>query len=77
MKYVLKVCYDGTSFGGWQIQNNAITVQQKLEEAAQKAFSQQVNITASGRTDAGVHAAGQVCHFTADFLHRMQTASGL
>ncbi|MBE7088986.1 MAG: tRNA pseudouridine(38-40) synthase TruA [Clostridiales bacterium] len=66
MKYVLKVCYDGTSFGGWQIQNNAVTVQQRLEEAFEKAFSQQVNITASGRTDAGVHAAGQVCHFTAD-----------
>ncbi|MBO5327769.1 MAG: tRNA pseudouridine(38-40) synthase TruA [Clostridia bacterium] len=66
MKYVLKIAYDGTNYGGWQIQNNAITVQQVLQNAANTAFGQQLNITASGRTDAGVHAAAQICHFTAD-----------
>lgn len=66
MKYVLKVCYDGTGFGGWQIQNNARTVQQELQLAAFAAFGKEINITASGRTDAGVHAAAQICHFTAD-----------
>ncbi|MCD8309356.1 MAG: tRNA pseudouridine(38-40) synthase TruA [Clostridia bacterium] len=66
MRYVLKVAYDGTNYGGWQIQNNAVTVQQLLQDAVKNVFGCDVNITASGRTDAGVHAAGQVCHFDAD-----------
>jgi tRNA pseudouridine38-40 synthase len=66
MRYVLKVCYDGTTFGGWQIQNNAVTVQQCLQEACASAFGQTITVTASGRTDAGVHAAGQIVHFDAE-----------
>lgn len=66
MRYAIKVCYDGTDYGGWQVQNNAPTVQEEMEKAALAAFGQRVKITASGRTDAGVHAAGQVCHFEAE-----------
>ncbi len=66
MRYVLIVCYDGTNYGGWQIQKNSITVQGKLELAASDLFGRRVHIMASGRTDAGVHAAAQVCHMDAE-----------
>ena len=63
MRFGLIIAYDGTNYAGWQRQANAVSVQEKLEEAVWVALGQKVNITASGRTDAGVHAAGQVCHF--------------
>lgn len=63
MRYVILLAYDGTNYGGWQIQKNSITVQEKLEEACFKAFNCKTTVTASGRTDSGVHASGQVCHF--------------
>lgn len=66
MRYVLKIAYDGTSYAGWQTQKNAVTVQETLENAVKEALNLAVKITGSGRTDAGVHAAGQVCHFDAE-----------
>ncbi len=68
MRYVLKISYDGTRYAGWQRQKNALSVQEALEEAMTKALKGTYKATASGRTDAGVHAAGQVCHFDADGL---------
>ncbi len=66
MRYVLKIAYDGTAYAGWQTQKNAVTVQETLENAVKTALNLNVKITGSGRTDAGVHAAGQVCHFDAE-----------
>jgi tRNA pseudouridine38-40 synthase len=54
--------YLGTNYAGWQWQNNVVTVQQVVEEALQKITSLQSRVTASGRTDAGVHALNQPAH---------------
>ena len=66
MRYALLISYDGTNYGGWQIQNNCISVQSKMEEAAQDLFGVKTPVTASGRTDSGVHAKAQVCHLDAE-----------
>ena len=68
MRYVLKIAYDGTGYAGWQRQKNALSVQECLENALEQALAVDVRVVASGRTDAGVHAAGQVCHFDSDSL---------
>lgn len=57
------VSYDGGNYGGYQLQANCVTVQEVLEEALSKITKQSVRIYASGRTDSGVHAKGQVFHF--------------
>lgn len=66
MRYVLKIAYDGTDYAGWQCQKNAVSVQELLEKAIETALKISVRVTASGRTDAGVHALGQTCHFDAE-----------
>lgn len=66
MRYGFVLSYDGTAYAGWQRQKNAISVQEALENAFFEALGANVRIVASGRTDAGVHAAGQVCHFDAE-----------
>ena len=68
MRYALKIAYDGTAYAGWQRQKNALSVQECLETSIMEALGADVRVTASGRTDAGVHAAGQVCHFDADSI---------
>ena len=55
--------YDGSSFHGWQRQSGAASVQQELERALSQVADQPVRCAAAGRTDAGVHATGQVVHF--------------
>jgi len=62
-QFAITIAYDGTRYGGWQIQPNAKTVQQVLVDAVAKATSEQVHIQGSGRTDSGVHAIGQVGSF--------------
>ena len=67
MRYVIKIAYDGTAYAGWQRQKNAISVQEKIEDGLRLALGVDVRVTASGRTDAGVHAKGQVAHFETPF----------
>ncbi|WP_079525188.1 tRNA pseudouridine(38-40) synthase TruA [Halobacillus hunanensis] len=59
-----RVEYDGTAYAGYQVQPNGVTIQEKIEKAlTQMHKGLKVKVTASGRTDAGVHAIGQVIHF--------------
>jgi tRNA pseudouridine38-40 synthase len=64
--YKLLIQYDGTNYAGWQMQSNAITVQQKIAEAIQIITKENINLIGSGRTDTGVHALGQVANFRID-----------
>lgn len=61
-RYKLRIEYDGTRYAGWQIQNNARSVQGALITAAGQAFGAVGQVMGSGRTDAGVHALSQVAH---------------
>lgn len=60
----LDICYDGTRYRGWQrLANNDNTIQSKLETALSRILGEQIEISGSGRTDAGTHAIGQVANF--------------
>jgi tRNA pseudouridine38-40 synthase len=61
-RYKLTLEYDGTPFVGWQRQENGLSVQQALEVAIEGFCGEAVRLQAAGRTDAGVHATGQVAH---------------
>lgn len=62
-RYRMKIAYDGKTFGGWQIQPNAASIQQVIQESLSVILRCRVCLTAAGRTDAGVHAKGQIAHF--------------
>lgn len=62
-RVALGVEYDGSAFSGWQMQNGAYSVQEEVERALSKVANHSVRVTCAGRTDAGVHATGQVVHF--------------
>jgi tRNA pseudouridine38-40 synthase len=62
----LTIAYDGAAYAGWQYQCDKPTVQDTLEKAIEKVTGRQVRVLASGRTDAGVHALGQVVGFRTD-----------
>jgi len=62
-RILLTVSYDGTNYAGWQLQENAVAVQQRLEEALEKLVHEPIRVTGASRTDAGVHALGQRVHF--------------
>jgi len=67
-RYFLKLAYDGTLYHGWQVQENAHSVQAELEEKLSIMTGQKVQITGCGRTDTGVHAREFYAHFEIDKL---------
>jgi tRNA pseudouridine38-40 synthase len=65
-KYKISISYDGTHFSGWQVQKNGIAIQPLIQKALETALRHPIDLTGSGRTDAGVHALGQIAHFESD-----------
>jgi tRNA pseudouridine38-40 synthase len=77
LRYFLDISYRGANYHGWQIQENAVTVQGVLEKALSNVLGAKIDILGSGRTDTGVHAASQIIHldspkeFTKDLIFRI------
>lgn len=65
-RFKITIEYDGTNYAGWQRQPDQISIQEIIENALEKSFNKKIEIFASGRTDAGVHAFGQIAHFDLD-----------
>jgi tRNA pseudouridine38-40 synthase len=63
LKYRMRLAYDGTRYSGWQIQPNSDSIQEIIEKALLTILKKPVRLIGAGRTDAGVHALGQVAHF--------------
>lgn len=61
--YKMKIAYDGTDYCGWQSQPHGVSIQDLIQRALKTVTRQEVPIVGAGRTDAGVHALGQVAHF--------------
>ncbi len=68
--FKLTIAYDGTDYGGWQLQPNSVTIQGLIEAALKKIAGRRVVVHGSGRTDAGVHARAQVANCTLTTNHR-------
>lgn len=68
MRYFIKLAYNGTDFHGWQIQDNAISIQQELTEKLSTLLGEPTSITGCGRTDTGVHAKEFYTHFEIEQL---------
>jgi tRNA pseudouridine38-40 synthase len=78
LRYLFEISYKGTNYHGWQIQQNAISIQQVVQEKLNQLLSGSIEITGSGRTDTGVHAKQQFFHVDIsheidceDFKYRM------
>lgn len=71
--FKLTLAYDGTHVAGWQVQPNSRTVQGVVQEVLARIVGEEVTVTGSGRTDAGVHALGQVASFESATRHSCET----
>ena len=76
MRYKMIISYNGKNYSGFQKQINKETIQQKLEDALTQVLRADISIVASGRTDAGVSAFSQVCHFDFDGEINIRRAIG-
>ncbi|RYZ27568.1 MAG: tRNA pseudouridine(38-40) synthase TruA, partial [Chitinophagaceae bacterium] len=65
-RYFIEVAYKGTAYSGFQVQENAITIQSEVEKALQTLHRNSIQLTGSSRTDAGVHALQNYFHFDFD-----------
>lgn len=81
MRYFIIFAYNGKNYHGWQVQPNAITVQQVLEEKLSILLGKKTEVTGAGRTDAGVHARSMTAHFdcenisqsSSQLIHRLNS----
>ena len=80
-RYFLELAYNGTDFHGWQMQDNAPSIQQEISEKLETILQSEIPVTGCGRTDAGVHASQFFAHFDTDkltmdtglFVHKLNT----
>ena len=80
-RYFIELAYKGTHFHGWQVQPNAVSVQESLEKALSTILRESIAVTGAGRTDTGVHARYYVAHFNSeketldhpDFTHKLNS----
>lgn len=78
MNYLITLKYDGSNYHGWQRQDNAVTVQQRVEEAVARLFGEDISVTGCSRTDTGVHANCFKCNFRSEkTLPHQNIISGL
>lgn len=83
-RYFIELAYKGTHFHGWQVQPNAVSVQECLEKALTTIIRETIAVTGAGRTDTGVHASYYVAHFNSekqnldhhDFVHKLNSFLG-
>jgi len=68
LRYFLEIAYKGTKYHGWQLQPNAISVQELINKALTTILRKPINIVGAGRTDAGVHAEQLFAHFDIDSI---------
>lgn len=80
MRYFIEIAYSGTNYSGWQMQPNAISIQQILEDAMSTLLRKDIKLVGAGRTDAGVHARQLFAHFdleeikdTSDLIFRLNS----
>jgi len=80
MRYFIYISYLGTNYHGWQVQENALSIQQILNNSLSKILKEDINTVGAGRTDTGVHALNQVAHFdfnqvldNNDFLYKINS----
>jgi tRNA pseudouridine38-40 synthase len=76
-RYFLEVSYKGTNYSGFQVQENAKTIQSSVENALQTLFREPFRLTGSSRTDAGVHAIQNFFHFDTDIILRQKAVYNL
>ena len=62
-RYFIQLSYKGTNYHGWQVQPNAISIQEVLNKALSTIINQEINVVGCGRTDTGVHASDFMAHF--------------
>lgn len=73
MRYAASVEYKGTNFCGWQRQSSVTSIQEEIENSLSQIFQSDIKIHGAGRTDAGVHALGQVFHFDTDIFRPLHS----